>query len=41
MNKIKCIFLDIDNTLTDSNQNISQQTADYFSKINKDCLIVS
>lgn len=40
MNKIKCIFLDIDNTLTDSNQNISQQTSDYFSKINKDCLII-
>lgn len=37
---IKCILLDIDNTLTGSNEEISKETSEYFSTINKDYLII-
>lgn len=33
MNNIKCILLDIDNTLTNANEEISTKTTEYFTKI--------
>ena len=33
MNNIKCILLDIDNTLTNINEEISTETTEYFTKI--------
>lgn len=33
MNNIKCILLDIDNTLTNANEEISAETTEYFTKI--------
>jgi len=33
MNNIKCILLDIDNTLTNVNEEISAETTEYFNKI--------
>ena len=40
MNKIKCILLDIDYTLTGSNKEVSVETANYFSQLNNNYLIV-
>lgn len=40
MNKIKCILLDIDFTLTGSNKEVSIETANYFSQLNNYYLIV-
>lgn len=40
MNNIKCILLDIDNTLTNKEEEISKETSEFFSKINNDYLIV-
>lgn len=40
MNTIKCILLDIDNTLTNKNEEISKETAEYFSKINSNYLVI-
>ena len=40
MNKIKCILLDIDYTLTGCNKEVSVETANYFSQLNNNYLIV-
>ena len=40
MNNIKCILLDIDYTISGKGKEISTETADFFSKINNDYLIV-
>ena len=40
MKNIKCILLDIDKTLTNDNKEITEETSQFFSKINKDFLIV-
>lgn len=40
MNKIKCILLDIDFTLTGSNKEVSIETANYFSQLNNNYMIV-
>ena len=40
MKNIKCILLDIDKTLTNDNKEITEETSQIFSKINKDFLIV-
>lgn len=40
MKNIKCILLDIDNTLTNTNEKIPKETAEFFCKINKNYLII-
>ena len=40
MNKTKCILLDIDFTLTGSNKEVSIETANYFSQLNNNYMIV-
>lgn len=39
-NEIKCILLDIDNTLTNSNEEISKEISDYFTEISKQYFII-
>ena len=40
MNNIKCILLDIDNTLTNNNEEISKEITEYFTKIKEKYYII-